>query len=173
MKLRMDRLSREAFDVAVGPDTSWAAEAVSRAMDGTVLHIEGQLRVRLVGPGVLVEGQASALVRRRCDRCLASVLLRLDGPFSLFFDPQRLKGDENVRLMSDDLDVGFVHEGELDLGLVLAEHFLLEAPGRIRCDDQAVEREDQGSCEVPGSQPDGEPPVDPRFAALKAFKAAD
>ena len=173
MKLRMDRLTREAVTVAVGSDAVWAAEAVSRAMDGRVLHIEGHVQARLVGPGALVEGQASALVRRRCDRCLAPVRLRLDGPFSLFFDAQPLEGDQHVRLMSDDLDVGFVHEGELDLGLVLAEHFLLEAPGRIRCGDPTIERDEVGSCELPRCQPVGEPPMDPRLAALKAFKGSD
>ncbi len=171
MRLRIDELPEDGRFFELDMDTAWAVGAVSEAFEGTVHHLDGALRVRPIGQGVTVAGSAAVTVEQRCDRCLAAVRSSLEGRVDLYFDNTRLEGDANVGLHQDELDVGFLDDGELDLGAALGEFFLLEAPTRVRCQDPGVERAEPGACELASAQPDDEPDVDPRFAALKNFQA--
>lgn len=171
MRLRIDELPAEGLSVELSDDLSWAVSAVSQVLEGSVSTLGGRLRVLPVGQGVSVRGHASAVVLRACDRCLAQLRHHLEGDVDLWFDTVRLEGDTNVNLHQDELDVGFLEDGALELGAALGEFFVLEAPTRLLCDDPATERVEPGPCELPTAASDGQPRVDPRFAALKNFQS--
>jgi uncharacterized metal-binding protein YceD (DUF177 family) len=170
MRVRVDELPTEGLRVALEMDQRWAVQAVSEAFEAEVRGLGGSLRILPVGErGVSVHGQAEATLALSCDRCLSPVLARLGGEVDLYFDGERLEGDREIGLHQDELDVGFIHEGELDLGAALSEFFLLEAPSRLRCDDPGVERSEPGECALPAESL-LQPEIDPRLAALKNFQ---
>lgn len=170
MRIRIDELPAEGIRVDLHTDLAWANQAVSYALEGAVEQLEGDLWVRPVGTGATVHGQAAVVVRRICDRCLASLRQHIEGEIDLYFDTGRLMGDADVGLEPDDLDMGFVVEGELDLGAALGEFFLLESPSRLLCEDPDVTRVEEGPCSLATERSEPEPDVDPRFAALKNFR---
>jgi uncharacterized metal-binding protein YceD (DUF177 family) len=172
MRLRIEELPPKGRRVELDDSPAWAVTAVAQALEGEVEALGGSLRVRTVGNGVTVSGDAFAVVCRPCDRCLTTLRLRLEGEVDLYFDSGRLEGATEVGLEAADLDVGFVEDGVLDLAAALVEFFLLESPSRLRCDDPQVSRAEPGPCELPGSGGEGEERVDPRLAALKNFSSS-
>ena len=170
MRVHIDQIRPEGLVVELGMDCDWAVQGVALALEGRVLDLGGSLRIRQVGKGATVHGHAEVVVEQRCDRCLAALRLRIEGEVDLYFDNGRLEGDANIGLQEDDLDVGFLENGELDLGAALGEFFLLEGPNRQICGDQGIERVEEGACDLPAKQAEGEPRVDPRLAALKNFR---
>jgi uncharacterized metal-binding protein YceD (DUF177 family) len=171
MRVRIEDLPPEGLMVALGDEQAWARAVLTQALEGELIALRGHLRVRAVGPGAVVEGEAHASFRRACDRCLAEVRLDLGDEIDLYFQPpQPFSGEREIGLGADDLDVGFVDGGELDLGAVLAEFFLLEAPSVLRCGEPGVTRQEPGACETPGGGGEVAAPVDPRLAALLSFE---
>jgi uncharacterized metal-binding protein YceD (DUF177 family) len=170
MRLHIDDLPADGRRVTLDDTARWAFDAVAAALDAEVLSLSGTVVVRPVGKGITVRGEACAVVERSCDRCLATLRQRIEGEVDLYFDSAPLEGDVNVNLHPDELDVGFVDDGILELGEALGEFFVLESPARLRCGDAAAERVEAGACELAGADGDGEPAVDPRFAALKNFR---
>jgi len=172
MRIRVADLDPQGVQVALDAGAAWAREAVEGALDGPVLALDGLLTVRPVGPGVVAQGHARASVERSCDRCLAAVRLDLGGEVDLYFQPSPpVAVEREVALLPDDLDLGFLEDGELDLGAVVAEFFLLEAPAVLRCGEGSVARLEEGTCTPPAAAPPADQEPDPRFAALKAFKS--
>jgi uncharacterized metal-binding protein YceD (DUF177 family) len=171
LRLRIDELPADGLTVDLDGDLAWAVTAVSQALEGPVRSLEGSLRVLPVGEGVSVRGFASVEVLRGCDRCLTELRHRIEGEVDLWFDSARLEGDTNVNLHEDELDVGFLDDGVLDLGAALGEFFVLEAPARLRCGDPSAARTEPGPCTLPVAPSADEPRVDPRFAALKNFRS--
>lgn len=171
MRLHIDQILPEGLLVELDMDCTWAVQAVARSLDGEVRELDGSVRVRLMGTGATVQGHAGVLVDQRCDRCLTPLRLRIEGEVDLYFESERLEGDANVGLQPDDLDMGFLEEGLLDLGAALGEFFLLEVPPRLRCEDPGVTRVEPGACQLATAPLEGEPQVDPRFAALENFSA--
>jgi len=171
MHLRLDEIPEEGLRVQLDMDCSWAVGAVSTALDGVVKELSGSLRVRPMASGIMVTGDASVLTEQHCDRCLATLLLRLGGDVDLYFEAGRLEGDSSINLHQDELDVGFLDDGSLDLAAALGEFFLLEAPTRLRCEDPGVTQVEKGPCELASAQPGDQPPIDPRLAALKNFQS--
>lgn len=171
MRIRIEDLPHEGLTVDLGEGTPWAREAICEALEGEVLALGGRLTLRAVGPGAVAQGVARASIRRSCDRCLAAVRLDLGDELDLYFqEPVSTEGEREVGLLADDLDVGFLEDGELDLRAVLAEYFLLEAPTVLRCGDPGVTRLEEGRCETPAGPAGGGPARDPRLAALLAFE---
>jgi uncharacterized metal-binding protein YceD (DUF177 family) len=171
MRVRVDELPMEGRLFQLDMEQGWAVAAVAEAFDGEVRDLMGSLKLLPVGErGVSVHGRARVELALGCDRCLASVLARFEGEVDLYFDGEQLEGDREIGLHQDELDVGFLHQGELDLGAAIAEFFLLEAPSRLRCEDPGVRRLEDGVCALP-AEAGREPDLDPRLAALKNFQA--
>ena len=170
MKIRMEDLPEEGQDYAFSLKDEWARTAVSTALEGPVTELEAEIHVLKVGRGVQVQGHALARVERTCDRCLAPVDLTVEGPLSLYYDVWEAEGEQERRLHADDLDVGFYDGVELDLSETLSEFFALEAPSRLFCDDDGVERREGGPCASPIAAPSEQDDVDPRLAVLKGFR---
>src|SRR5689334_3763076 len=119
MKLRLDRIGDEGYDLDTSVPTSWLDGALGKespfraASDGRlVVHLE---RVEEV---VHVRGRASLKLKSACSRCLGEVSLALDTPIEVALFP---KGEEPTpgpegELMSEDMGVTTYDEDEIDLG---------------------------------------------------------
>lgn len=173
MRIRVEDLPDEGQDYAFTLEDEWARAVVAEALDGPVAEFGADLHVLRVGRGVHVQGHALARVSRTCDRCLAPVSLTVEGPLSLYYDVWEADGEQDRRLHADDLDVGFYDGVELDLSETLAEFFALEAPARLFCEDDGVERDEEGTCASPVATATDQQDVDPRLAVLKGFKPKD
>ena len=170
MKVTVEQIHDRGLTIAFETQTPWARSAASTALEGTVVEVSGELKVRRYQNDLAVTGEASVSVERTCDRCGGDVTLTVDGPLELTYVPN-LRGEISPggsrELVASELDLGLYEEGSLDLGLVLQEHLALQLPWRVTCD-------------LPNVTPSGEacnsnllkPPErgpDPRWAALAAL----
>ena len=140
--------------IAPFADAAWS-------LDGLALHLEPD------GRDVLVTGEIQATVPVVCSRCLEPFPTRVKADVDLRFAP-RPTGADSVELGTDDLDVDFYANDQLDLSRVIETETTLALPMKPLC------REDcRGLCTVCGGNRNlvacacPERPADPRLAVLR------
>jgi uncharacterized protein len=164
MLIRVSDIQEEGLTVddvaAIGAfsDPAWRLDAVS-------------LRVERDERDVLVSGEVRATVPQTCGRCLEPFPAGVRAAVDVRLIPRPATAD-NVELASDDLDVDFYQNDQLDLsGLVEAET-MLALPMKPLCRDDC-----RGLCPVCGGNRNavacacGERAPDPRLAVLKDLAA--
>lgn len=130
-----DRGRHVGFDLAV----PWAVEAARTAVEAEPTTLQGELVLRRDGSRVRVTGSTRAGCERPCERCGLAVALEVGGTIDLTYVPEAPGAEEPEReLASDELDVGWYREGELDLSDILSEAVALQLPTRLVCADVAV-----------------------------------
>lgn len=175
MQLVVESLSVKGFEVrlevvagvASGQTEAWAVEAAQEALEAPVSALSGVLRVERARPGIKVTPvRVVAETTRPCDRCGAEAALVLAPEDVLTYLPiEHAPKDEERELSPEELDVGWFHDGVLDMRAVLGELLVLSLPARVVCADVA-------SCDAAMVQPlEAERPVGhPAFAAFAALK---
>jgi uncharacterized protein len=164
MLIRVSDIQEDGLTVddvaAIGAfsDPAWRLDAVS-------------LRVERDERDVLVSGEIRATVPQTCGRCLEPFPAGVRAAVDVRLIPRPATAD-NVELASEDLDVDFYQNDELDLsGLVEAET-MLALPMKPLCRDDC-----RGLCPVCGGNRNavacacGERAPDPRLAVLKDLAA--
>ena len=177
MQLVVESLSVKGFEVRlevaagvdVGQPEVWAVEAAKAALEAPVSGLSGVLRVERARPGVRVTpvGVRVATVRP-CDRCGADAPLTLQPEEVLSYQAiEHAPKDDERELSSEELDVGWFHDGVLDMADVLGELLVLSLPARVVCDDVAA-------CDAAMALPvEAEATTGhPAFAAFAALKRA-
>lgn len=162
MRVVVRDISVKGRNIRFSGTDSWAADAVAKAVEGTLVSLDGVLELRRnhVDATVTVRGKTS--VRCCCARCGKDVPIDLDVDEKLLYKPlSDSPGTGEIELSADELDVGWYEGDELPLQQVLAEAFVLELPPRIMCAEDGCEA-------VPvGDTDQDEPTGHPAFAALK------
>jgi uncharacterized metal-binding protein YceD (DUF177 family) len=177
VQLVVESLSVKGFEVRlevaagvdVGQPEPWAVAAAQSALDAPVSGVTGVLRVERSRPGVKVTpvGVEVATVRP-CDRCGADAALTLSPDDVLTYLPiEHAPKDDERELSSDELDVGWFHDGVLDMTDVFGELLVLSLPARVVCADVAA-------CDAAMALPvEAEAATGhPAFAAFAALKRA-
>jgi uncharacterized protein len=121
---------------------------------------------------IRVAGDCSVRVEVPCARCLDPVVENLKRKFDLLYRPQGTDaGKEELSITAADAEIGYYQGDGLLLEDVLREQILLALPLKAIC------REDcKGLCPQCGKNLNqepcscGEPPEDPRWAALKDIR---
>ena len=136
------------------------------------------LRLEAVVEGVLVTGQAQAVLEGECVRCLDRIERRIDAELCELFvyDDSEGHGDRHRRAESDagteDGETSRMHGDLLDLEPLLRDAVVLALPFQPTCTEDCP-----GLCVECGSRLADDPghtheaPVDPRWAALQGLSA--
>lgn len=148
MQLVVESLSVKGFEVRLevasgvdaGQPEAWAVDAAQAALDAPVSSMRGVLRVERARPGVRVTPVGVAVhTARPCDRCGADAPLALVPDDVLTYLPiEQAPKDDERELSSDELDVGWFHDGVLNMVDVLGELLVLSLPARVVCADVAT-----------------------------------
>jgi uncharacterized protein len=146
---------RAAFRLA---DTAWRLDSVS-------------LAVTRDGDDVDVRGRITATVPQTCGRCLEEYPASVQATVDVRFAPRPAVG-HSVELGTDDLDVDFYANDELNLGALVETETTLAVPMKPLCRDDCRglcpgcgSNRNVGPCACPARAPD------PRLAVLKDLAA--
>lgn len=154
----------------------WAREAATLALDGAPLALAVDLEVKLrADPArprardtLHVQGTISATFPATCTRCLRAVEVSLAGPVDLLYTRPPTTAAEETALEEDDLEVGWLDDGRLEMDVPVSEQLALLGQSRYRCTDAGVRRAspDDAPCAVPAQPPAPELERPNPFAAL-------
>lgn len=95
-----------------------------------------------------IEGSVRTAILYKCSRCLKELSRALTADYSLVYVPQPKggRGDEEISLKYDEMDIAFYDGIRLDVDLMIIEQIELSLPMRFIC------REDcRGLCHVCGA----------------------
>ena len=126
-----------------------------------------RLRAERDGDDVVVAGEIDATVPVACGRCLEEFPVRTRATVDVRFIPRPATGNR-VELGSDDLDLDFYDNDEIDLSKLVESETSLALPMKPLCRDDC-----RGLCSVCGGNRNlvacacQERAPDPRLAALK------
>ncbi len=116
-------------------------------------------------------GRVSTVLELVCSRCLEPFTLPVDVAFDVLYLPHTdNKGEGEVEIEEDDLDVAFYRDDVIDLGQLMREQFYLALPMKPLCVEgcrglcpHCGTNLNQGSCSCEATW------TDPRLEALKAL----
>jgi uncharacterized protein len=173
MKLRLDRIGDEGYELDAPVAVAWLDQALGKGSpfkaDG-----DGRLVVRLdkVEEVVHVRGRARLKLKSHCSRCLGDVSLALDAPIEVALFPRGSEPEAGPdgEVASEDMGVASYDHEEIDLGGIVHDEVFLELPMTPVCSDDC-----QGLCQQCGQNLnektcDCEPAADPRWSALQHIK---
>jgi len=178
MRLKVVDIPSEGFDLtAKSAGDPWFAAILADAFreDWQREAAFLQLHILKTCENVSVTGKAEVSLHPTCARCLVSFRHPLSIPVEITLVPHRekqAKEGEEVELVEEDLNFAFYRGGTIDLADIVREFLLLAIPFRYLCSEKC-----RGICPKCGAnrnekQCDCRPTsTDPRFAALKNFKA--
>ena len=180
MRIPLDKIRPPGLDITADETDAWVA-AAARSVRGTPgeptqdpHEDEGAVLAKVCfsverrADQLDVKGTVDVRLHCACDRCGASVELRIEGDVDQIYKPP---GDNETESDHDldaaELNVGW-HDGQaLDLEGVLTEALALLGPDRVFCADTGVTRiSEDGPCELPESAQQGGPSRANPFAAL-------
>jgi uncharacterized protein len=82
----------------------------------------------------------------RCDRCLEPYTWDLSKDFKLYLSMIPFKGDADIELAEDDLDLDFINDNFLDPDQIIKEQLILSVPLKTLCRTEC-----KGICPLCGS----------------------
>jgi uncharacterized protein len=146
---------------ADGP-RSWQFDQPISGLE-TTAAVSGALLVQVEGPLLRVSGHAETTVALRCDRCLQTFAQRLvaDAAESIALGTAQSDLAEALDFDADGISEQLDPAGSFDPEQWIYEQLSLQLPLVNRCGSH---------CPGPVSWGSAEPPLDPRWAALKALR---
>lgn len=174
MNVVLDSLPPEGRSVTASFDDAWLVEAVRGAVDAKPRAVSTQLQVnKEAGDRFRVTGTLAARWQAHCDRCVRLLDVAFEGSVDLLYQRGRMADAEEVDLSTEELDIGWIEGGSIDLAAVVSEQVVLWLPDRVLCAEEhttRVDTADTGACEVPVH--DGGPDLRKKsaFSALANWK---
>ena len=159
--LRARAAGAEILDVAATVEAEGIEITTARVVDGTPVHVEGRLEAGL--SGLELHATVTSQWVGECRRCVEPV----EGPIDLEVVASFV---EDVDTADDEADAYPIEGDWVDVGAVVREELMLALPlsplCREDCDGADPERfPTTGVAEDAGAD-EGEPAIDPRWAAL-------
>lgn len=165
MRIPIDTIESRGRRIDAGKGDVWAERAASTALDGPPAELAVGLDLSVTAGVVFVSGSVRASVRRPCDRCGEPVILAVDEAVDLAYAPEGPTSEQH-QLTAGDLDLGWYHEGHLDLEEVLSEAIALALPSRVLCTDGEACEARTRALLAEGTEETGHP----AFAALAGLR---
>jgi uncharacterized protein len=155
-------------------------EGLEQRLDISVLiHESGNpdnvhvyLKSTKISKKVLIKGTVDGSVLLNCSRCLNDYSYPLNISFNEEYDPAgEMDGNEDEELSSEDLDLSYYRDDEIDVVELVKEQVLLSVPMKPLCKEECHGMcsrcgtdLNKGSCECRKEE------VDPRLAPLQKLK---
>ncbi len=143
--------------------------------DGSVVApVVSHLELMKTGTEVMINGDLRTEVALECSRCLQPFTRTLDIPVNVVYHPaEEVSGEGQIArhaLSTDEMDMGFYRDGELDLRELLSEQIVLDSQMKPLCSESC-----KGICPHCGTDLNKEnctcnnETVDPRLEVLKKY----
>jgi uncharacterized protein len=95
-----------------------------------------QIMVKKMGTEISIKGKMSVKAKLICSRCLCEYYKELVIPIDVIYHPlEELKGEEIYELKTEELDMDFYSDGEIDLNILLKEQIVLNLPMKPLCNE--------------------------------------
>lgn len=162
-------IKQEGLRINSGIDISLISFEDSHSLEFVEIHLDGKIS-RINNSEYIFRAKISGFCNLSCSFCLELFQLNLDESFRVFFLPplqnKYLKEDE-LELVSTDLEVSDLSLEGIDLFPSIRDHILLSIPVQPLCGEDCVKIN-------PLLSPTGDekeiPGIDNRWSTLKDFK---
>ena len=112
----------------------WKVTDCGRQVLGFSRPLRVDIRISRAGDKFLLDGGLHGALKVRCDRCLEPFELNLETHFHVYLIMQTPADDEeDVELLDEGMDVGFIRGDTIDLGEVIREQVFLSVPMKTVC----------------------------------------
>ena len=124
-----------SFNFTLGKDW-WHTEEQHDSIPGLKSPVKVNVHIYRAGDRYVLDGDLSGMLEVTCDRCLEPYNIELSHKFKVFLAmaSQETENDE-VELIEEDLDVGFITGDELNLDEVVEEQIYLSLPLKKICSE--------------------------------------
>jgi uncharacterized protein len=95
--------------------------------------LSASITIYPAGKHMVVEGTISAMLVLRCDRCLEEYGRDLSEKFRISVSLSQFRGEGEVELMEEDLNLDFMDGVLLDSDQILKEQLILQVPMKSLC----------------------------------------
>jgi len=96
-------------------------------------RLSAWIKIYPAGKKIVVEGSLSAGLLLRCDRCLEPYSWDLTKDFRIYLSISPFKGELEVELSEDDLNLDFIDGNLLDPDQIIKEQLILNVPMKTLC----------------------------------------
>lgn len=176
MRFRLEDISKEGQEAVFVEKEDWLDERLAHETYRFFYFaapIKLQIQLRRSGRIVIVKTRVEITVKWFCARCLDPFIQTMNAEFTTTLKPKPdLPLAHELELTPEDLETEFYEGEEIDLTNLLQDQVLLTLPPKAICKEDC-----RGLCPKCGRNLNKEAcqcleqDIDPRLAALKAFRA--
>jgi len=134
MKIDLTNIPSEGkqTDLTLKPDW-WKGDPEEDRIVGLGGPLSAWIKVYPAGRKIVVEGFLSTRLLLRCDRCLEPYSWELSKDFRIYLSIAPFKGNAEVELLEDDLNLDFIDGNFLYPDQVIKEQLILHVPMKTLC----------------------------------------
>jgi len=134
MKIDLTKIPPEGkkLDLTL-PVEWWKPDSDEDRIVGLERPLSTSIKIYPAGKKMVVEGLISTRLLLRCDRCLEQYGWDLSEEFRISLSLSPFRGEGEVELLEDDLNLDFIDGNLLDFDQVLKEQLILHVPMKTLC----------------------------------------
>jgi len=135
MKIDLTNIPPEGKKIAFRLEQDWwRPDFDEDRILGLKTPIDVRIKVYPAGNRIVVEGYFSVTMSLRCDRCLKLYSWNSSKDFKLYLSMIPFKGEAEVGLTEDDINLDFIDNSFLDSDQIVKEQLILDIPLRNLCE---------------------------------------
>jgi uncharacterized protein len=134
MKINLTKIPPGGKEIGFSLEPGWWKTDFD---EDRIVGLESPLSVRLkiyqTGEKIVVDGLLSARLLLRCDRCLETFIKDVTTDFRIYLSMFPFKGEAEVELSENDLNLDFIDDNFLDSDQIIKEQLILNLPMKTLC----------------------------------------
>lgn len=111
----------------------WKSDLKEDRIVGLESPVSAWIKIYPAGNRIAVEGSFSTRLLLRCDRCLEPYSRDLSKDFRIYLSISPFKGNGEVELLEDDLNLDFIDGNFLHPDQIIKEQLILTVPMKTLC----------------------------------------
>jgi len=119
-------------DLVLKPDW-WKPDLDEDRIVGLESPLSARIKIYPAGEKIVIEGSLSTRLLLRCDRCLEPYGWDLSKDFRIYLSISPFKGNLEVELLENDLNLDFIDGNFLDPHQIIKEQLILNVPMKTLC----------------------------------------
>jgi uncharacterized protein len=119
-------------DLVLKPDW-WKPDLAEDRIVGLESPLSAWIKIYPAGEKIVIEGSLSTRLLLRCDRCLEPYGWDLSKDFRIYLTISPFKGNLEVELLENDLNLDFIDGNFLDPHQIIKEQLILNVPMKTLC----------------------------------------